>query len=157
MNSLTKRLLLILALFVVLGGLAALGTYRYLLATLPKLITVEDYEPLLVSQVYDRNGKKIGEFFRERRFYGGLGHRRARPGDGVQRRKMLFEKTLDCLRHQLPFSIAPIHTDPVVGHRTNEQIVARISSNVPPDIGDAPLTLGVNRQRCVTAPTAAPA
>jgi penicillin-binding protein 1A len=35
--------------------------------SLPKLITVKDYEPLLVSQVYDRNGKKIGEFFRERR------------------------------------------------------------------------------------------
>ena len=26
-----------------------------------------DYKPLLVSEVYDRNGKKIGEFFREKR------------------------------------------------------------------------------------------
>lgn len=34
---------------------------------LPKLITVEDYEPLLVSEVYDRGGNKIGEFFREKR------------------------------------------------------------------------------------------
>lgn len=35
--------------------------------SLPQIIKVEDYKPLLVSQVYDRNGKKIGEFFRERR------------------------------------------------------------------------------------------
>lgn len=36
-------------------------------ASLPKLITVQDYEPLLVSEVFDRENKKIGEFFRERR------------------------------------------------------------------------------------------
>lgn len=35
--------------------------------SLPQIIKVEDYKPLLVSQAYDRNGKKIGEFFRERR------------------------------------------------------------------------------------------
>ena len=62
-----KKLIIVLATLAVLGTIAAVGTYRYLLASLPKLITVEDYEPLLVSQVYDRNGKKIGEFFRERR------------------------------------------------------------------------------------------
>lgn len=36
-------------------------------ADLPKMIKVEDYEPLLVSEVYDREGGKIGEFFREKR------------------------------------------------------------------------------------------
>ena len=34
-----------------------------LISNLPQLITVQDYEPLLVSEVYDRNEKKIGEFF----------------------------------------------------------------------------------------------
>ncbi|MCB0406878.1 MAG: transglycosylase domain-containing protein, partial [Bdellovibrionales bacterium] len=34
---------------------------------LPQIITVDDYRPLLVSEVYDRNGVKIGEFFREKR------------------------------------------------------------------------------------------
>ncbi|MCB0363003.1 MAG: transglycosylase domain-containing protein, partial [Bdellovibrionales bacterium] len=34
---------------------------------LPKMIKVEDYEPLLVSEVFDREGNKIGEFFREKR------------------------------------------------------------------------------------------
>lgn len=31
------------------------------------MIAVDDYKPLLVTSVFDRNGKKIGEFFRERR------------------------------------------------------------------------------------------
>ncbi len=35
--------------------------------SLPEIIQIEDYKPLLVSQVYDRNNKKFGEFFRERR------------------------------------------------------------------------------------------
>jgi penicillin-binding protein 1A len=35
--------------------------------SLPEIFKIEDYKPLLVSQVYDRNNKKIGEFFRERR------------------------------------------------------------------------------------------
>lgn len=41
--------------------------YQSVKSGLPQLITVKDYEPLLVSQVYDRNNKKVGEFFRERR------------------------------------------------------------------------------------------
>lgn len=36
-------------------------------AELPELIGISDYKPLLVSEVYDRNGKKFGEFFREKR------------------------------------------------------------------------------------------
>lgn len=36
-------------------------------SNLPKLITVQDYDPLLVTEVYARDGEKIGEFFRERR------------------------------------------------------------------------------------------
>lgn len=60
--------------FLIIGVLALIGSIvagyfgiLYVKSTLPNLITVDDYEPLLVSQVYDRNGKKIGEFFRERR------------------------------------------------------------------------------------------
>ncbi|MCB0415508.1 MAG: PBP1A family penicillin-binding protein [Bdellovibrionales bacterium] len=51
--------------FVVLAGLSA-----YVIAItsdLPKIVTVEDYEPLLVSEVFDRNNKKIGEFYRQKR------------------------------------------------------------------------------------------
>lgn len=52
---------------VLLAGVVLGGTIFYLSANLPKLSALNDYEPLLVSQVYDINQKKIGEFFRERR------------------------------------------------------------------------------------------
>jgi len=32
----------------------------YVTSTLPKLVTVKDYEPLVVSEVFDRNNQKIG-------------------------------------------------------------------------------------------------
>ena len=50
--------------------LGCAGLYVVLLSvqkSLPDIIKVEDYKPLLVSQVYDRNNKKYGEFFHERR------------------------------------------------------------------------------------------
>jgi penicillin-binding protein 1A len=62
-----KKFGLALALLSVVGIIFAVGTYRYVLSTLPKLITVADYQPMLSSQVFDRNGKKIGEFYHERR------------------------------------------------------------------------------------------
>ncbi|MFS4459066.1 penicillin-binding protein 1A [Bdellovibrio sp. HCB2-146] len=63
---LKKILLLFVGLFLV-GVLGIYLAIQSVKSSLPQLITVKDYEPLLVSQVYDRNGKKIGEFFRERR------------------------------------------------------------------------------------------
>ncbi|MCB0349353.1 MAG: transglycosylase domain-containing protein, partial [Bdellovibrionales bacterium] len=46
---------------------ATVAYIYYIFATLPKIITVKDYKPLLVTKVYDRHNKEIGEFFRERR------------------------------------------------------------------------------------------
>ncbi|MCS6838194.1 MAG: PBP1A family penicillin-binding protein [Bdellovibrionaceae bacterium] len=45
------------------------GTWIYfrIQANLPPVHRVEDYQPLLVTEVLDRNNKKIGEFFVERR------------------------------------------------------------------------------------------
>lgn len=60
----------IIASLVFLSILAASGLYFIYYnidRSLPEVIKIEDYQPLLVSQVYDRNNKKIGEFFRERR------------------------------------------------------------------------------------------
>jgi len=62
-----KKILIISCCVLVVGILGAYFGYKYVESTLPNLITVNDYDPLLVTQVYDRNGKKIGEFFRERR------------------------------------------------------------------------------------------
>ena len=48
--------------------LAGVSAYVFTLYNeLPNIIKVEDYDPLLVSEVFDRSGKKIGEFAREKR------------------------------------------------------------------------------------------
>lgn len=53
---------------VTLVGLAAAAALLVALnSSLPQMITLQDYKPNLVSEVYDRNGNKIGEFFREKR------------------------------------------------------------------------------------------
>ncbi|QDK39432.1 penicillin-binding protein 1A [Bdellovibrio sp. NC01] len=62
-----KKIILFIAALGLIGIFGLFLAYQSVKSSLPQLITVKDYEPLLVSQVYDRNGKKIGEFFRERR------------------------------------------------------------------------------------------
>lgn len=60
----------------ILGAFVFLGLISVLTLTiiisrfsskLPKIIKAEDYAPLKVTEVFDRNGEKIGEFLRERR------------------------------------------------------------------------------------------
>ena len=51
---------LALAFIVFLSGL---GYLYYTYSTLPQLITVADYKPLLSSDVYARGGEKIGELY----------------------------------------------------------------------------------------------
>ena len=63
---LKKLLIAFFALFI-LGTAGLYIAYLSVKKTLPEIIKIEDYQPLMVSQVFDRNGKKIGEFYRERR------------------------------------------------------------------------------------------
>ncbi|RPJ81463.1 MAG: penicillin-binding protein, partial [Deltaproteobacteria bacterium] len=49
------------------GGLTATGYYYYLQENLPKISSLKDYYPPLVTVVYSDDGKKIAEFFKERR------------------------------------------------------------------------------------------
>lgn len=62
-----KKLLAFFIFIVFLGVAGAAAIIVKLNSELPKLITVSDYQPLLVSEVYDRSGEKIGEFTREKR------------------------------------------------------------------------------------------
>lgn len=54
-------------------GLGFLGLVGFAIAVitiqngLPNILKVEDYKPLLVSEIYARGGEKIGEFYRENR------------------------------------------------------------------------------------------
>lgn len=51
----------------ILSSISGLVLYKKLESGLPPIESINDYKPLLVTQIYDRNGKKIGEFFKERR------------------------------------------------------------------------------------------
>ena len=62
-----KKLLLYLFSTLLLSTLAAATALYYISSDLPQIVRVEDYHPLLVTEAFDRNGEKIGEFFREKR------------------------------------------------------------------------------------------
>lgn len=62
-----KKILLGLFILVLVSCAGVYFLYNQIQSSLPEIIKIEDYKPLLVSQVYDRSGRKVGEFFRERR------------------------------------------------------------------------------------------
>jgi len=62
-----KKILLGFFALVLLAITSIYLVYASVKKTLPDIIKLDDYKPLMVSQVYDRNGKKVGEFYRERR------------------------------------------------------------------------------------------
>ncbi len=62
-----KKFIALVLVMGLLGVGAAAGYVFYLKTQLPHMITLDDYKPLLVTQVYDRTGKKIGEYSIERR------------------------------------------------------------------------------------------
>ena len=67
-----KKLLYLAGIIAVLGLICLVAVFIYvsqLTKDLPKIVSLEDYKPLKVSQVFDRDGKRIGEFFRERRVF----------------------------------------------------------------------------------------
>ncbi len=48
-------------------SLTLVGVYLYFASSLPKVDTLEDYRPPVITTVYSRDGQLIGEYFRERR------------------------------------------------------------------------------------------
>lgn len=64
--SLQKLLAIFLALIFALCAAIVMGLTT-ISSNLPQLITMADYQPKLVSEVFARDGEKIGEFSRERR------------------------------------------------------------------------------------------
>lgn len=60
--------LLILFILAVIAGCAALAAgFFYLSQDLPKINTLNDYRPAIVTNVFSDDGRKIGEFYKERR------------------------------------------------------------------------------------------
>ncbi len=59
---------MILVLFtMVLVTAAGIGGYYYLSEDLPKITSLADYRPPIITTMYSDDGRKIGEFFKERR------------------------------------------------------------------------------------------
>ncbi len=66
-----KFFIFLLCLFIIGAGTvlgAAVGAYKYFSRDLPRIATMKDYRPALVSQVFSVDGDLIGEFFIERRY-----------------------------------------------------------------------------------------
>ena len=51
----------------VAGLLAGIGAFFYLSENLPKISTLKDYHPPIITTVYSDDNRKIGEFYKERR------------------------------------------------------------------------------------------
>ena len=62
-------ILLPVILLLVLVPLACAAVYFYFSYNLPRLSSLNDYRPPLVTEVYSRSGELIGEFFIERRYF----------------------------------------------------------------------------------------
>ncbi|WP_432822496.1 hypothetical protein, partial [Trichloromonas sp.] len=62
------RTVLITGLGLGLAGFGALvGAYFYVSGSLPKVDTLADYQPPIISRVFSDDGAVIAEFYRERR------------------------------------------------------------------------------------------
>ncbi len=63
-----KKFLIFFLFISILGLFFVFSLYIFfLIRSLPKITKLTDYKPSLVSFVFDRNGEKVGEFFKERR------------------------------------------------------------------------------------------
>ncbi|MEY4617543.1 MAG: hypothetical protein RJB66_2503 [Pseudomonadota bacterium] len=62
-----KKALIIFSILLVIAITSVVALVVSVGNGLPDVVTLKDYKPLLVSNVYAKDGRKVGEFFRERR------------------------------------------------------------------------------------------
>ncbi len=67
MSRIFRWLLMASILILITGSLGAAGVYFYLSRNLPKIASLKDYRPPVITTVYSDDNRKIGEFFKERR------------------------------------------------------------------------------------------
>jgi len=67
MSRIFRWLLMASILILITGSLGAAGIYFYLSRNLPKIASLKDYRPPVITTVYSDDNRKIGEFFKERR------------------------------------------------------------------------------------------
>ncbi|MBA2879967.1 penicillin-binding protein 1A [Desulfosalsimonas propionicica] len=65
--ALTKWAVILLLICGVMSVFAAAGTYIYFSRDLPKISSLEDYQPSVVTTFYSEDDRKIAEFYKQRR------------------------------------------------------------------------------------------
>ncbi|MFO7860439.1 MAG: PBP1A family penicillin-binding protein [Desulfosalsimonas sp.] len=65
--ALTKWAVILLLICVIVSVFAAAGTYIYFSRDLPKITSLEDYQPSVVTTFYSDDERKIAEFYKQRR------------------------------------------------------------------------------------------
>lgn len=67
MGRLVKWSLLMAVILMLMGAAAMVGVYFYLSDDLPKITSLTDYNPSIITTVYSDDNRKIAEFYKERR------------------------------------------------------------------------------------------
>ncbi len=62
-----RLLISLIILSILTGCIGLIGYYYYLKEDLPQITSLKDYRPPVITTVYSDDGRKIGEFYRERR------------------------------------------------------------------------------------------
>ncbi|WP_155305561.1 penicillin-binding protein 1A [Desulfosarcina widdelii] len=66
-GRLVKWSLILTAVMMLMGATAMVGVYFYLVDDLPKITSLKDYHPSIITTVYSDDNRKIAEFYKERR------------------------------------------------------------------------------------------
>jgi penicillin-binding protein 1A len=66
-GRLVKWSLIISLIIMITGAATLIGIYFYMSGDLPKITTLRDYHPSIITTVYSDDNRKIAEFYRERR------------------------------------------------------------------------------------------
>ena len=66
-RRLVKWSLILTVILMLTGATAMVGVYFYLVDDLPKITSLKDYHPSIITTVYSDDNRKIAEFYKERR------------------------------------------------------------------------------------------
>jgi len=66
-SKIGRILIMLVIILTTIGGLTVTGYYYYLQENLPKITSLKDYLPPVITMVYSDDGRKIAEFYKERR------------------------------------------------------------------------------------------
>jgi len=66
-SKIVRFFIYVFVIILILGSFGVIGVYLYLGKNLPKISSLKDYRPSIITTVYSDDTRKIAEFFKERR------------------------------------------------------------------------------------------